>query len=98
FAMFRRHSSARSPNELTRRYSEPRPAPMHNFTVASSSSLRPRAHSGAVADLVSRWAYAARRHSRPDQPRDSRKRTDGRDEGGARPSLRASDAMGENAH
>jgi TonB family protein len=34
------------------RCSEPRPAPMRNFRVASSSSLQPRAHSDAVADFV----------------------------------------------
>ena len=39
---------------LTRRCSEPRPAPMRNFNVDSSSSLQRRALSGAVADLVSR--------------------------------------------
>ena len=39
---------------LTRRCSEPRPAPMRSFHVVGSSSLRPRALSGAVADLVSR--------------------------------------------
>jgi hypothetical protein len=39
---------------LTRRSSEPRPAPMRNFRLVASSSLQPRALSGAVADLVSR--------------------------------------------
>ena len=39
---------------LTRRCSEPRPALMRSFRVVSSSSLRPCALSGAVADLVSR--------------------------------------------
>ncbi len=43
-----------SNNHLTKRCSEPRPAPMRSFRVISSSSLQPRALSGAVADLVSR--------------------------------------------
>ena len=41
-------------NDLTRRCSEPRPAPMRSFLVVSLSSLQPRTLSGAVADLVSR--------------------------------------------
>jgi hypothetical protein len=36
------------------RCSEPRPAPMRSFRIVNSSSLQPRALSGAVADLVSR--------------------------------------------
>jgi len=44
----------REPYRLTKRSSEPRPAPMRSFRVGSSSSLQPRALSGAVADLVSR--------------------------------------------
>src|SRR4030095_1153950 len=39
---------------LTRRCNEPRPAPMRNLRVISSSSVQPHAPSGAVADLVSR--------------------------------------------
>ena len=42
------------PCGLTRRCSEPRPAPMRSFRVVSSSSLRQRALPGGVADLVSR--------------------------------------------
>jgi len=39
---------------LTKRRSEPRPAPMRRFRVIRSSGLRPPAFSGAVADLQSR--------------------------------------------
>jgi CubicO group peptidase (beta-lactamase class C family) len=42
------------PSRLTKRCSEPRPAPMRSFLIVSSSSLQPRSLSGAVADLVSR--------------------------------------------
>ena len=41
-------------SHLTRRCSEPRPAPMRSFRVAILLSSQPRALSGAVADLVSR--------------------------------------------
>jgi len=39
---------------LTRRCSQPHPAPMRSFRDVSLSSLKPRALPGAVADLVSR--------------------------------------------
>jgi hypothetical protein len=39
---------------LTKRCSEPPPAPMRTFALVRSSGLRPHAHSAPVADLVSR--------------------------------------------
>ncbi len=41
-------------NRLTMRCSEPRPALMRSLCVVTSTSLQPRAVSGAVADLESR--------------------------------------------
>jgi hypothetical protein len=52
----RRHFRHRgvAERDLTRRCSEPSPAPMLSFRVASLSSFRLRAVSGGVADIVSR--------------------------------------------